>query len=305
MDIPIMYQAQNMMDNTVQPFGVDLVDNATTAFYCRYLMKRAINAIKFTIPAEWAANYFKYVMFCFGFGAILDYPGLGVIFQGGSVTGRDLYYQPKKFRLVNPALSSKTYEIHKDCVLLKLQPDFGGFADIVVTFAQRLALAYEAWAMNTQNSKLAYVAGFEDKALAKTFQQLFDDIQSGKPAVVTGKAMFDDQGKPRWDVFANNLKQNYIAPDISEDMRNILNEFDSFVGIPNNPDYNKKERSIVDGVNMNNVETDTILDLAVNTLNEGFDEANTMFAGKLSVTLKAEKRYSDQAQTTGKEADDE
>ena len=66
-----------------------------------------------------------------------------------------------------------------------------------------------------------------------------------------------------------------------------MNEFDSFVGIPSNPESGKKERQIVDEVNANNVETDTLLDLFVNSLNIGFEEANAMY----SLSLKAEKKY--------------
>lgn len=287
MDVPITYRAMNLATATPTPSSITLLDNATAQFYMRYLMKRAIAAVKFTIPAEWAQNYFKYIMFGRGFGAVLNYPGLGVIFQGVTLAGRDLYYQPKRALLCNPVLENKSLVIGKDCAIIKLQPDYSGFNDIVATYSNRLALAYEAWNLNTQNSKLAYVAGFKDKASAKTFQQLFDDIQAGNPAVVSGKNLFDEQGKPLWTVFAQDLRQNYIAPDISADMRNILNEFDSFVGIPNNPDYGKKERSVVDEVNANNVETDTILDLAIKTLNEDFAVANEMFGLK----LKAEKRY--------------
>ena len=66
-----------------------------------------------------------------------------------------------------------------------------------------------------------------------------------------------------------------------------MSEFDSFVGIPSNPNSTKKERQIVDEVNANNIETDTIIDLCVKTLNDGFDRVNAMF--KLS--CKAEKKY--------------
>jgi hypothetical protein len=43
----------------------------------------------------------------------------------------------------------------------------------------------------------------------------------------------------------------------------------------------------VDQVNANNVETDTLLDLMVLTLNEGMEKANRRFG----LQLKAEKKY--------------
>ena len=141
--------------------------------------------------------------------------------------------------------------------------------------------------MNTQNSKLAYVIGAGGTAQAKTFEALFDKIQSGVPAVAAGNGIFGKDGKPLWSTFSNDLKQNYVAPIVSQDMRSIMNEFDSFVGIPSNPESGKKERQIVDEVNANNIETDTLLDLFVETLNTGFEEANEMFG----LSLKASKKY--------------
>lgn len=291
MDVPITYRPMNLATASRSPTNINLLDNTTAAFYSRYLMKRAMAAVKLTIPKTWSMNYVKYTLFCWGFGAVLDYPGLGAIFQGGTVSGRDLYYQPKRFMLVNPVLRSEEYEIGRSCALVKLQPDFCGIVDITTMFANRLALAYEAWNMNTQNSKLAYVGFFENKAAANTFKALFDEIQAGNPAAVVGRGLYDDQGKPRWGSFTQDLRANYIAPDISDDIRNLLNEFDSFVGIPNNPDFGKRERSVVDEVNANNIETDTLLDQMITTLNEGFEQANEMFGAILPVQLKAEKRY--------------
>ena len=281
------YPSINAASSAPIPATVALLDNATAAFYSRYLLKRAMAALQFDIPEEWDKTYFLYTLFGFGFGAVLELPEYGIIWQHGTLAGRDLYYQPKRFLLTNPVLPNKELRVHDECVLVKLQPDYCGFSDIVATYANRLALSYEAWNMNTQNSKLAYVGFFENKAAANTFKAVFDSIQEGNPAAVTGRGLYDDQGRPRWGTFAQDLRANYIAPLISSDMRNIMNEFDSFVGIPNNPEWAKRERSVVDEVNSNNVETDTILDLSIRTIRDGFAEANEKYG--LSLTVK--KRY--------------
>ncbi len=289
MDIPIMYRCKNLADASRAPAGVHTRDNITEQFYARYLMKRAISAIKLDIPDEWALNYVQYTLFCRGFGAVLEVPRYGVIFQGGNLYGRNVYYQPTRFITANPLFQTPAdgWAIHKDCVIIQLQPDYSGLIDVVETYAARLALAYEAWQMNTQNSKLAYVIGAGGTAQAKTFEALFDKIQSGIPAVAAGNGVFSKDGKPLWQTFANDLKQNYVAPMMSQDMRSIMNEFDSFVGIPSNPESGKKERQIVDEVNANNIETDTLLDLFVESLNIGFDEARH----KYGVNCAASKKY--------------
>lgn len=288
MDIPIQFRSMNLATARKTPSGVQVMNNETALYYARYLMKRAISAVKLTIPEEWDKDYVSYILFGYGFGVVVDVPRYGVIFQGCTLFGRNVYYQPTRALTANPLYSPppQGWIIGKNCEVVKLQPDYCGMMDIVCTYAARLALAYEAWAMNTQNSKLAYVIGADGKSQSATFEKLFDKIQSGVPAVAVGNNMFTKDGKPLWQAFSSNLGQNYISPEISADMRSIMAEFDSFVGIPSNPTA-KKERQIVDEVNANNVETDTIIDLCVRTLNDGFKRVNKMF----SLDCKAEKKY--------------
>lgn len=291
MDVPIYYRAQNLATIATQaPNVVNTIDNAITQFYARYLMERAISAIKLSLPKNWAKNYVQYVLFGYGFGGIFKSERYGVIFQAGNLIGRDVFYQPARFITANPLLRdipSTGFKSGRDCVIVKLQPNYNGVQDIVLTYATRLALAYEAWQMNTQNSKLAYFFAADNKAQAATFDKLFDKIQEGTPAVVTAANLYDKEGKPKWGSFTNDLRGNYIAPEISDDMRSIMNEFDSFVGIPNDPQSSKKERVVVDQVNANNEETETLLDLWVESLNEGFEAANEMFG----LNCRAESKY--------------
>lgn len=289
MDIPIEFRAMNLAVAKKSPSGVQVLNNETALYYARYLMKRAISAVKLTLPDIWDKDYVAYTLFGRGFGVVVDVLRYGVIFQGCTLYGRNVYYQPTRALTANPLYTppAQGWIIGKNCEIVKLQPDYSGMLDIVMTYAARLALAYEAWQMNTQNSKLAYVIGADGKSQAATFEKLFDKIQSGVPAVATGQNLYSKDGKPLWTAFSANLGQNYISPEISADMRSIMAEFDSFVGIPSNPNSTKKERQIVDEVNANNVETDTIIDLCVRTLNTGFDKVNKMF----SLSCKAEKKY--------------
>ena len=296
MDVPILFRAQNLAVASQSPSGVQTVQNATAAFYARYLMKRAISAIELTIPDEWDKDYVAYTLFGWGYGIVCEVPRYGVIFQGCTLYGRNVYYQPTRAMTANPLFQAPSmgWVLGKNCEMVKLQPDFSGVQDIVMTYAARMALAYEAWQLNTQNSKLAYVIGADNKSGAATFEKLFDKIQSGVPAVATGSNLYTKDGKPRWVTFSTDLKQNYISPMISADMRSIMSEFDSFVGIPSNPNSDKKERQIVDEVNANNVETDTLLDLMVRTLNDGFARVNKMF----DLNCQARKKYPVMEMTT-------
>jgi len=102
MDVPIPYRFINLAQAVESPSGVQTLDNLTAAFYSRYLMKRAISAVKLTIPDEWDADYAAYTLFCRGFGIVVDVPKFGVIFQGASLYGRNVYYQPTRAITANP-----------------------------------------------------------------------------------------------------------------------------------------------------------------------------------------------------------
>ena len=57
MNIPVEYWPQDFYMSTKTPSNVDLVNNATAAFYARYLLKRAMAAVDFTLPDEWSKTY--------------------------------------------------------------------------------------------------------------------------------------------------------------------------------------------------------------------------------------------------------
>lgn len=104
------------------------------------------------------------------------------------------------------------------------------------------------------NSKLAYVFAAENKAMAETFKKLYDQIAAGNVAAVIDKQLFRDDGKANWQMFNQNVGQNYIADRVLSDMRKIEAMFCTDVGIPN-ANTDKKERLITDEVNANKVET--------------------------------------------------
>jgi hypothetical protein len=117
---------------------------------------------------------------------------------------------------------------------------------------------------------------------------LYDDIASGKPAVAADKSLLNDDGTFKVVMFNQQLRNTYIAGDVLADMRKIEQEFLTMIGIPN-ANTEKRERLISDEVNANAVETQTLLDLWLDSLTAGADEANRMFG----LNLSFEKRYQD------------
>ena len=113
-------------------------------------------------------------------------------------------------------------------------------------------------------------------------KKMFDKIEAGDPAVFVSKYLTDDQGRPAWFPFTQNMREQYIAKDILSDMRKIEAMFDTEIGIPN-ANTDKAERLITDEVNANNVETATRCELWLDSLRKGIKQANDMFGLSLSV----------------------
>ena len=276
-----------------KPSTVHSQENATTWYFRRYLIQKIISVFEFEgIPENWSKDYFLYTLFVNGFVAIINTDKFGVIPQHCSLYGYDVFYRPTNVNIANPLLRGNlTPGIGTQCALIRMQPDYGSCWDIVAYYADLLSMSTEALAVNITNSKLAYVFACEDKTVAESFKKMYDQLQEGNPAVFADKKLFLDDGSPAWDTFQNNLKQNYIAKDILEDMTKIDARFCTEIGIPN---VNMaKESGVTDNeVEANNIDTKTKASLWLETIKDGLKQANDMFGLNISVKFRYESEVS-------------
>lgn len=289
---PYFYDYQNAIISQTTPNTVHVKNVGLTRFFQRYLLQKAISVFKWKMPSMWSRDYFLYTLYCWGYIVIVNTDKFGVIPQGCGLKGYNVFYQPRSVIIQNPLISHTLEpEIGRNCVLLKLQPDFGGIMDLVSFYAQEMALASEAVDVNLLNSKLSYVFTASNKNAAESLKKLYDRIASGEPAVVVDKALYNDDGSVCWEAFQQNVGQNYIVSDLLSDLRKIEAEFDTKMGIPN-ANTDKKERLISDEVNANNVETRNLPELWLESLRQGCEEARKMFGIDLSVDWRNQPEQS-------------
>ena len=288
MEIPITYDYMNLYTAAYQPGTVHCKDTRLARFFFRYLIEKIYSVFEFKIPEEWDRTYFLWSLFVCGRLAIFDTAEYGVIFQHCTLNGRGIYYQPTRAMVANPVLrDAKDLEIGRDCVLVKMQPDYHGACDIVSYYADMLALCAEAAGMNILNSKLAYVFAAKNKAAAETFKKLYDAIASGNPAVVADKALLNEDGEIDVQMFNQDLSRNYIAGEMLEDMAKWDARFNTEIGIPN-VNIAKQSGVTVDEVHANDIDSKTKASLWLETIRKGFDEANKMYGLDLSVKFRFE-----------------
>ena len=279
------YDFLNLYNAYREPSTVHCSDSYMVRYFTRYLFQKAISVFEWQgMPAYWSKDFFLYVLYARGYLAITDVPGYGPIPQNCSLRGMNIFYQPKEVIIANPAIkrSPITRTIDQDCVLLKLTPDYAGIIDIVSIYADKMALCLESAGINILNSKLAYVFASKNKNFAEAFKKMFDQINAGNPAVFIDKDLMNEDGSPSWMTFTQDIKSNFIAPELIELLKKIENNFDAEIGLPNNP-TEKKERLIVDEVNANNASTYAKSQLWLDSLKEGVEKANRMFGLELSV----------------------
>ncbi len=288
---PKNYDFINLYNSQRSPSTVHCQNAALVRFFEKYLLQKVISVFQFeNIPEYWAENFFQYVLFIWGFVAVFDHKDYGIIPQNCSLYGYDVFYQPSHVIIANPLIRTERLRIGEDCELIKLQPDYCGIMDIVSTYADLMALSLETAGINLLNSKLSYVFMSENKTSAESFKKLFDQYASGSPAVFADKLLFNEDGTPSWQLFMQNVGQNYVADKVLDDMKKIEDRFNTDVGIPNANTY-KKERLITDEVNANNVDTQSKVMLWLDTMSRGIDKVNQHYGLDLSVSYRYEPEY--------------
>ena len=287
--IPVLYDLKNIYNSRVSPSTVHASNIGLSWFFYRYLMQKIFSVYEFELPEAWDRDYFLYCLFTIGFGGVLNTDKYGIIFQHGTLSGYNIYYRPTTFLVANPALK-KQYRltIGEQTELIKLTPDYMGAFDIVQMYGDMMAVTMESFGVNAINAKFSYVFMAENKTMAESMKKLYDQVASGQPAAFADKKLFDQDGNPKWNLFLNNLRQNYIGLELLETLSSIEHQFNTMIGI-NNANFEKKERMLVDEVNANNQDTKALATVWLESLQESFDKVNEMFSLDLSVRLRKEE----------------
>ncbi len=285
---PSFYDYVNTYNGTISPSTSHATHTELSRFFQRYLLQDAISVYKWDMPKIWARDYFLYTLYCYGYVAVIETDKYGVIPQGCGLSGHDVFYRPTNAVISNPLLRGILQpRIGKQCAIIKLQPDYGGVMDLVTKYADIMAMTVQTAGCNIQASKLAYVFTAENKAGAEAFKKMYDKIASGEPMVVQDAKLKKADGNSAWEMFSNNLRNNYIAGDLLTDLQKWRNMFCTEIGIPN-ANTEKKERMLTDEVNANNQETYTKADLWLQELQEGVEQAKTLFP---ALELSVDWRY--------------
>ena len=283
MNPPISYDYVNAYNGTISPSTVHCTDVGLTRFFQKYLFQKAISVFKWNLPANWDKDFFLYGLYSYGHMAVINTDKFGVIPQFCGLMGYNVFYRPTQAVISNPLLNGIIQpKIDSQCTVFKMNADYSGIWDIVSYYADMMAMAAQTAGINMFNSKLSYLFFAKDKAAAESYKKMCDKVLSGEPVTVVGKDLYSNDGTKAWDMFAQDLKQNYIVHEVLTDLLKYEAMFCTAVGLPN-ANTEKKERMIVDEVNANNTETNSNAEMWLERFKKDAEKTNRMFGTKISV----------------------
>ena len=274
------YEFINSYNASYDPSTVHCANASLTRYFRRYLLEKAFSVFKWDLPKSWNRDYFRYVLYLMGYITVVNTDRFGVIPLLSGLRGYNVFYAPTHAIITNPLISGILEpEIDTDCTVIKLTPNYCGIGDIISYYGDMMALTAEAGGMNIINSKLAYIVGAKTKTMAEAMKKMYDQIQAGNPLVVYDtKYTPEDTAKQMIEFYNNNLKENFIAPDIFLTLKKLENEFAMKIGLAN-VNTEKKERLTNEEVNANRDETYCLASDWLESLQDGCEKANEMFPG--------------------------
>lgn len=276
MQPPFSYQFMNTVEGTIHPSFLHIHNTSLSRFFKQYLLQDVLSVFRFTLPDWWDADYFRYSLLGYGYVAIFKTDKFGVIPQQCNLTGYNVFYRPTKAMIANPLIGGRELDIGRNCEIIKVMPDYSGIANIVDYYGDLMALTWEGITTNILNSKLAYIGFAGNKADAETFKKLYDRIASGEPAVIARKKSATITDDDKFQLFTQNLQQNYIAPQMMESLRNIQSAFRAEIGIPD-LSVQKKERLITAEATKTDIYTRAKSMLWLETMREGIEKAKAHY----------------------------
>ena len=283
--IPMNFGEQSCLEYfNAQPSAVKGQSNFATQFYKRYLYNLIYSLFEFeNLPNDWKINYFRLWLFQFGSIAVVYTKKFGWICHPYSIVKLDMYYNPKIIQINNRFINKPVVGvIGTNAQVLHCFDDFYGFEPIVIQYAEKLASCDKDIDISLMNANVTMSAEVSSKKEGEALKKAYEDATTGKPLIVMNNNIL--KGKPI-TTFMANPKNNFIAKDILDAKRTIINEFLTVIGI-RNANYDKKERLNSQEVNENNDETKALISVVFDNLSDDIKRLNDLSGLNIKIKLR-------------------
>lgn len=296
-----MHEQMFMEYFNTKPTQIKGTANSNVQENKRLLYTKLFSCYEFTLPETWALNWFRFWLFVYGSIGVVYTKELGWIAQPYSIEQLDWQFQPWKIYFSNTFLKTeKRGIVGVNAGIVHIMDDYYGLDDLVTKYAVMLSECEKSININLMNANVALFAEAENKKQAQDIKEAYAQATTGKPLVVINGNVL--QGK-QFNTLFQNVRNNFIAPEILELRRGIISAFLTEIGI-RNVAVQKKERLTQGEYSENNDETKAIISVIYDNITSGFDTINSLSNLNLGVKLRYDY-ISSLASETVKEGENE
>lgn len=263
-------------------FGLKLYDfndkERAMRNYVVYMLNRTQRLFEYQgLPDTIPQRMLEFMLQINGFACFAKHNGKLYAFWGGLGGEPDEYYRPTKCVVSNPALKfSDTFEIDKDCVIVRNDSALYGLVPLFTRYATALVENDISFRMASINTRVEFLLSAPDDRTMQAGKKFLQDVEKGELGVIGENAFLDG-------IKAQEVGRSMRTfTDLIEYQQYLKASWFNEIGL--NANYNmKREKLSTTESQMNN---DALLPLVEDMLEsrrQCIEKVNAMFGTEISV----------------------
>ena len=246
--------------------------------YIGYMLLRTQMIFEWTgLPDTIPARFMELMLQVNGYSCIAKHGGELYAFYGGLGGYPDPYYQPTQCVVANPALNfSKTFEIGKDCVLMRNDVLMLGLLPLFRRYATAMVENDISFRMASINTRISALVTAPDDNTKDAAEEYFHKIEDGELGAIGDNPFLEGiKAQP----YSNSLR---TFTDLIEYQQYLKASWYNEIGL--NANYNmKREKLSTTESQMNNDALLPLVDQMLRSRQEAAEQINEMFGTDIHV----------------------
>lgn len=235
--------------------------------YFTQFFNLSLNIFKWENTNEIESRFIERTLIENGYCFVYSDPDYGLVCMPCTTVGLNIYNEPTQIQITSP-LINRTLNA-SDGVLIYNNYTKTGLLPIIMNYVDRLTEIETTINTNIFLQKIPYIL-VGDKKIEKSIREVASQITSNEPIIIVKASLAENLQNLM-------LNTNFVAPDLYELKQKIENEFLTFIGLNNNSQADKKERMLVDEINVNNDYINRNVDLLYNARELACKKINEKF----------------------------
>ena len=257
--------------------------------YFTQFFNLALNIFKWENTGEIETRFIERTLIENGYCFVYEDNDFGLVCMPCTLVGLNIYNEPTQIQITSP-LISKTLNA-TDGVLIYNNYTKTGLIPIIINYVDRLTEIETTINTNIYLQKTPYII-VADKKTEKSVREVANQITSNEPVIIVKANLTENLQNLA-------LNTNFVADKLLKIKQQIENEFLTFIGLNNNSQADKKERMLVDEINVNNDYINRNVDILYNARELACEKINEKFGVNWKVI-----RQNNMSESLYKEVDD-